>query len=42
MRRENCEENVDEITHVNMKDQVAQDKHAEMARRQISDFGDYQ
>ena len=36
------EEIVGEITHVTMKDRVAQDKHTEMARRQISDFGDYQ
>ena len=36
------EETVGEITHVTMKDRVTQDKHTEMARRQISDFGDYQ
>ena len=36
------EENVGEITHVTMKDRVAQDKRTEMDRIQISDFGDYQ
>ena len=36
------EENVGEITHVTIKDRVTQDKRTEMARRQISDFGDYQ